>query len=162
MLNIQLQLLDSDQTRPLQTWQFTDRESITLGRAEDNDVVIADPYVSRAHAHLTHDSLGWRVSSISRQRLMIKGVAVDEYDLHDGVVFRLGPHGCSLRFMTCDSAENNHSTITFDPVVVPALQLDAAQVSREVEQIAQGDYFLQLKQAANALRGKRIMEDTWS
>jgi hypothetical protein len=33
---------------------------VTVGRAEDNDLVLADPQVSRHHARLEPDSQGWR------------------------------------------------------------------------------------------------------
>jgi pSer/pThr/pTyr-binding forkhead associated (FHA) protein len=54
-----IDLLDSAQGHPLRTWSFNDRDKITLGRTPENDVSVADPYVSRSHAYLQVKDGGW-------------------------------------------------------------------------------------------------------
>ena len=49
---VTLYLLHPPETTPLQQWQFEDESAIRIGRAPDNDVVLADPLVSRYHLEL--------------------------------------------------------------------------------------------------------------
>jgi hypothetical protein len=156
-----LHLLDSEKGRPLQTWTFSDRETITLGRAEENDIVVADPYVSRAHAYLKHESNGWRLTSISRQQVVFQGETWGELPLSEGSIFRLGPNGCFLRFGEASGeASTNLKTISFDATTMPVFSLDRDKMEREVNQIVEAGYFQQLKQAARQLRAQRELEDT--
>lgn len=160
MLKVVLHLLDSDHGRPLQTWSFADRDTITLGRAEDNDIVLSDPYVSRAHAMLKLEGSTWKLSSISRQRVLYQGQAWDELALKEGLVFRLGPNGCHLRFGDTSAAPTNMSTMSFEPTLMPVFQLDRERMERDVNQIAGASYFQQLKDAARQLREQRALEET--
>lgn len=160
MPNVVLHLLDSDQGRPLQSWSFADRETITLGRADDNDVVIADPYVSRAHAYLKVENGGWKLTSISRQRVVHQGQPWDEMAMRDGMVFRLGPNGCYLRFGDSSPTQTNTKTISFEPTLMPVFQLDREKMEHEVNQITGANYFKQLKDAARQLREQRLSEET--
>jgi hypothetical protein len=155
-----IHLLDSDQGRPLQTWRFEQRDTITLGRADDNDVVLADPYVSRAHAYLKLEFGTWKLTSISRQRVVYQGQAWDEVTLKDGAVFRLGPNGCYLRFGESQQAPTNLKTMSYEPTQMPIFQLDRQKMECEVNQITSGNYFQQLKQAAQQLREQRSTEET--
>jgi hypothetical protein len=157
---IVIDLLDSDQGKPLQSWHFQGQAVITIGRAPDNDVIVADPYVSRAHAYLRQEPDHWQAVSISNQQLVAKGRGVAELALTNGTIFRLGPRGCSLRFSELAEIASNSSTMTFDPAAMPIFQLDIAQLEQEVQQITDGDYFQQLKQAAQKLRGHRALDDT--
>jgi len=87
---ITLHLLDSAQGHPLQSWAFEGRDSITLGRAPECDVVLADPYVSRSHACLKYASNEWRVLSNNDRTVIFEGQPWSEVPLSDGTVFRLG------------------------------------------------------------------------
>ena len=155
-----IHLLDSDQGRHLQSWSFEDRETITLGRAEENDVAIADPYVSRAHAYLRRDEEGWKLISISRQQVIYQGQAWGELALNEGIVFRLGPNGCFLRFGEAQPQAANLKTMSYEPTLMPIFQLDREKMESEVGQIASGNYFQQLKQAAQQLREQRSADET--
>jgi hypothetical protein len=155
-----IQLLDAAEGHPLQTWRFEGRTRLTIGRSEDNDVVVTDPYVSRAHAYLQFEPAGdtWRIISISRQQLMYRGEVHAELDLVDGMVFRLGPNGCYLRFNQNQEQDDNRSTLSFDPKTMPILVLDRQKLEREVGDIASGEYFAQLKKAVEARRAQAVVE----
>ena len=157
---ITLHLLDSTQGHPLQTWTFDDRDAITLGRAPESDVVLADPYVSRAHAYLKFENDEWRVISISDRSVVFEGLTWNEVPLSEGTVFRLGKNGCYLRFGAGQSQPANSATITFSPKQMPVFQLDRNKMHDEVAQIADGQYFQQLKNATRQLREQRQMEQT--
>ena len=156
MSQTMIHLLDSDHGRPLQSWTFTDQETITLGRAEENDVVIADPYVSRAHAYLRRENGGWKLTSISRQQVVCHGQPWGELTLQEGTVFRLGPKGCFLRFgESSEPQPGNCQTMSFEPTLMPVFQLDRDKLEQDVTQITAADYFQQLKAAAQQLRVER-------
>jgi hypothetical protein len=155
---ITLQLLDSAQGHPLQTWTFEDKDEITLGRSGENDIVLADPYVSRAHAFLKYEESGWRLTSISSRLIVLEGQAWRDVPLVAGAVFRLGPNGCFLRFVLPQDQATNSATMSYDPTLMPIFKLDADTMQREVSQIADGQYFQQLKSATRHLRQRRAVE----
>ena len=155
---IALQLLDSAQGHPLQTWSFENRDSITLGRAPENDVVLADPYVSRSHAYLRFENGEWRLISLSARMIQLEGQLWNEIPLATGTVFRLGPTGCYLRFGQPQDEPANSATMSFDSTLVPQFELDRDQMQREVGQIVEGSYFQQLKDTRRQLRERRQLE----
>lgn len=155
---IVLELLDSASGVPLQTWSFTEQRRILIGRAEESDVLIVNPYVSRAHAYLDWDNDGWSVVAISSQQLAIGGQRHQSIRLNDGIVFRLGAHGCDLKFTELKTPANEFNyagTLMFDPDMCPLLHLDKDQLQREVEQITNDSYFQNLSQAVKKLRRGR-------
>lgn len=95
---IVLHLLDSTRDCPLQSWRFTDRAEITIGRADANDVVVIDPHVSRIHVRIVHQEGAWRLYSMGRHGTLIGSQPVAEFSLSHRAVFRLGPLGPLLRF----------------------------------------------------------------
>ena len=51
---------------------------VTIGRADDNDLVLADPEVSRHHARLEPDGQGWRAIDLeSTNGTWVNGVRLD-------------------------------------------------------------------------------------
>lgn len=160
--SIVLQLLDPAQHRPLQVWTFPGTGPVTIGRADENDVVLADPFVSRTHARLEMIAGSWRVISLSSQQLLCDGKKLTELPLEDGMVFRLGARGCVMRFSGQHESEQNRSTMIFDADRMPVFQLDAQQLEREVAEISSGDYFRELQQAAQRIRQRRESEEQQS
>jgi hypothetical protein len=155
---ITLHLLDSAQGHPLQTWSFENRESITLGRAPDNDVVLADPYVSRSHAALRFDGSGWRLVSLSARMIELEGQMWNEIPLVAGTVFRLGSTGCYMRCGRPQDEASSSATMSFDATLVPLFELDRDKMQRDVGQIVEGAYFQQLKNARRQLREHKPLE----
>jgi hypothetical protein len=157
-----IQLLDSAHGRPLQNWKIESDERMTIGRAPGNDIVVADPCVSRAHAYLDFDAerKQWCVTSISTQKLVREGRAETQIDLIDGVVFRLGAQGCFLRFnQVQEQVESDNSKTMAGDFVRPQLTLDRNQLQAEVAQIADGEFFQNLKRAVARQRERRDGSD---
>lgn len=157
---ITVHLLDSAQGHPLQTWTFENRESVTLGRSPENDIVVTDPYVSRSHAYLKFDRSQWRLMAISRQMIFHEGRTWPEVPVYDGTVCRLGPHGCYLRFVQADAQQNEQATISGSGISIPNLKLDRARMEQEVSQIADEPYFQRLKDAMRQRREQQQLEET--
>jgi len=157
---ITVQLLDSAQGHPLQTWKFDNRESVTMGRSPDNDIVVTDPYVSRSHAALKFDGEQWRLSSLSRQQIFHEGHLLPEVSIGDGTVCRLGPHGCYLKFNQTAAQQDDRATISFDASTMPILKLDREKMQQEVSQVVDAPYFQQLKDAVRQRRQQRQLEET--
>jgi len=152
---ITVHLLDSAQGHPLQTWKFDDRDSVTMGRSPDNDIVVTDPYVSRSHAYLKFDGDQWRLISLSRQRIYFEGQVVPEVPIDGGTVCRLGPHGCYLKFDQTAAQQDDRATISFDASTMPILKLDRERMQQEVSQFVEAPYFKQLKEAIRQRREQK-------
>src|SRR5579863_7060833 len=55
---------------------LTKRESM-IGRALNNDIILMDPTVSREHARIALDSVGWRITNLTAQNIVrVNGHAV--------------------------------------------------------------------------------------
>ncbi|MGV0836742.1 ATP-binding cassette domain-containing protein [Mycolicibacterium thermoresistibile] len=64
---------------------------VTVGRAPDNDVVIADPLASRRHARLVPSPAGTEIHDVgSVNGTYVNGAPVDTAQLHDGDVVTIG------------------------------------------------------------------------
>jgi pSer/pThr/pTyr-binding forkhead associated (FHA) protein len=157
---ISVHLLDSAQGHPLQSWTFENHDSITIGRSPDNDIVLTDPYVSRAHAYLRFDDGQWRLTAISQRLIVFNGQKVSEVPVLDGTICRLGSQGCFVRFGQEESQQNLRATISFDTALVPELRLDQERMQQEVNQIVDAPFFQQLKDAMLRRRERKQMEDT--
>jgi hypothetical protein len=100
------------------------------------------------------------VISISRQQIVYQGRSQAELPLTDGTVFRLGPHGCYLRFGQLVEPGEDRQTLSFDARLMPVLALDVQKMQREVDAIVDGDYFQSLKDAAHLRRRQRMEAET--
>lgn len=151
---IALHLLDSAQGHTLQSWRIIDRSTVTIGRSDDNDIVIADPHVSRLHATLVHQHDGWTIISLGRHGTLIGDCVISEASLRDGTIFRLGSNGPSLRFGTIDIATSRSATLdNIDPNMLSALDIDFERQQQEVEQITDNPVFQQLQERLRQQRG---------
>lgn len=146
-------LLDSVQGHPLQTWRFANRESITIGRSEECDVVVANPQVSRAHVTLVEEGGVWTLLSTGRHGTVIDNRVVLEWTLRRQTVFQLGTGGPLLRF-DADGAEPRRSETldVINPEAFLMLQVDDERKQAEVEQIADNDLFRDLLEQSRQLR----------
>src|SRR5690348_15736906 len=55
-------------------------ETVRIGRAMDNDVVVMNSSVSRHHAELRHDGSGWELVDLqSRQGTFVEGTRVSRH-----------------------------------------------------------------------------------
>jgi pSer/pThr/pTyr-binding forkhead associated (FHA) protein len=154
---VALHLLDSSQGHPVQTWKFAEQSSITIGRSEEQDVVISDPQVSRLHVKLVHQNGRWTLESMGRHGTLIDDRVVAQADLRDHVVFRLGPAGPSLRFDVAEPAFVG-ATETIDRIDTYAfsmLEVDEERKQAEVEQIAGNALFEELREKSKRFKSLR-------
>jgi pSer/pThr/pTyr-binding forkhead associated (FHA) protein len=148
-----IHLLDSAQGNALQTWRFSGQNVVTIGRDTDNDIVIADPQVSRAHAKLVRNKGTWTLFSTGRHGTMVNDRLVIEADLKPQTVFRLGPSGPMLRFD--DDAYQPRRTETLENInldMFAVLEVDEMRKQQEVEQITENTLFQELLETSKRLR----------
>lgn len=73
-------------------------ETVTMGRAPENDYVIESNHISRNHAKLTILEGGFKVEDNgSRNGVYVNGDKIDEINAHPGDVIEMGNH----RFLLC-------------------------------------------------------------
>jgi FHA domain len=161
---VAVHLMDSALGRPIRTWKFTSKQLITIGRADECDVQISDPYVSRNHAELRAADGNWSLLSLGRHGILVQGETITEIPLTAETIFRLGSSGPTLRFdpaaPTAESPaaapSDNRMTMMFDSTLVENMfELDHSKLEREVGEIADADYFQQLQERAKKLREQR-------
>ena len=87
---ISVHLMDLAKGRVVQTWRFEGKEVVRIGRSEQNDVVIGDPYASRFHTELQYREPRWHLVNQGRHGTVMNGEKVNDVPLEDGAVFRLG------------------------------------------------------------------------
>ncbi len=153
--SVAIHLVDSSLERLVKSWRFSAQSIITLGRADDRDVEISDPYVSRNHAEFHFREGRWVLRSTGRNGVLVNNQAVEQHVLNGDLTFRLGPNGPALRFETTTAEHENKRTLSFDTLPASFFGVDRGKVEREVEEIADGDYFRALQEKAASLRRQR-------
>jgi pSer/pThr/pTyr-binding forkhead associated (FHA) protein len=153
---VSVQLLDSAQGKPIQTWRFSDQTEITIGREDGRDIVISDPHVSRHHVTLVASENDWMLISCGRHGTLIDNRVVAEAPLRSGVIFRLGPTGPMLRFDQGKASTSSTATMDqIDPDAIAMLELDQERSRREADRIAGGALFDELLQTSQRMRSAR-------
>jgi pSer/pThr/pTyr-binding forkhead associated (FHA) protein len=153
---IALDLLDSGQGHPMQTWRFEGKSVVRIGRSDENDVTIVDPRVSRLHAELQLGQSGWQLVSMGRNGVLVDGLPITQVGLSDKKTFQLGSSGPLLRFRENHlSAQNTATLDEIDTSMLEILQIDQRRKDEEVREITSGQLFQQLKQRADVLRRSR-------
>lgn len=141
-----LQLLDSGGTRSQQEWVFRDQTHITIGRSTEQHVVLADPYVSRAHAELLWRDGHWTVLATGRHGVQLRGRPPNDEPLVEGDILQLGPSGPRLRVsFTPSSSSDVNGTLSFDEQEMVILRLDRGQLEEETSVIVDSDFFQKLQ-----------------
>ena len=151
---ISVHLMDLAKGRVVQTWRFERKEIIRIGRSEQNDVVIGDPYASRFHTELHYRESTWYLANQGRHGTFMSGEKVDDAPLEDGAVFRLGPSGPSFRFELFHADMDAQTTSIYNalPDLGKAIEIDQAQKQQQVSEVAETPYFQQLQEFAEGLR----------
>jgi pSer/pThr/pTyr-binding forkhead associated (FHA) protein len=153
---ITIQLVDNSSGRPLGTWKFKNRLELSIGRASDQNISVSDPYVSRNHAKLVHGDLGWQLISLGRHGIIVANQRVEQIAATDGLIFRLGPEGPTLKFSEIaleHTGDNPDATISIGSGGSGDIfQLDINKLQNEVQEITDGDYFQNLQNLAKAMR----------
>jgi len=156
---LEIQLLDANGEYVSAEWSFSsaDRELIRIGRAQDNDVIVADRYVSRYHAELSHTDGAWAVRCMGRHGMSLDGSSLDEArEIPEGVqTIQFGGSGLTLRVtvsraQAADAADRTDlTTMLFaeSPALFP-IHIDEDDKARTVDEITGGEFF----QALQAVR----------
>ena len=150
-----LKLLDSSSGHAVQTWSFNDCQRVTIGRAAENDISLADPQVSRVHVELVARDGEWTLVSLGRNGTVMDGVPINDETLHDHAIFQLGPTGPSFQFSTSSESVSSLQTLNeIDPVALDFLMVDEGQLEQEVKHIADTEVFRELQERARKMRDK--------
>lgn len=162
---VRVDLLDPTSGRPLNSWTFQNRDTITIGRSPESDVAISDPYVSRQHASLISRDGRWHLVSLGRNGVLVSNQLVTEQAAGIELVFRLGAHGPAVKFSVVSEAveEDIGSTYHFAESTQPEVdevwfELDENQIEREVNEVIESDYFQKLQELAKKMRSQRKEE----
>jgi hypothetical protein len=146
-----LQLLDSGGTRSQQEWIFRDQSQVTVGRSADQHVVLADPYVSRAHAEFLWRDGRWTVRSAGRHGVQLGGRSLNDDPIADGDILQLGPSGPRFRVLfTPPLTSDINGTLSFDDQEMVILRLDRGQLEEETSVIIDSDFFQKLQRIKRA------------
>lgn len=74
-----------------------DAERLTLGRADDNQLIIADDSVSSHHGEVTFDGSSWTLTDLgSTNGTKVGGSRVETVALASGAAFQLGNVNCTF------------------------------------------------------------------
>ncbi|HYF65837.1 MAG TPA: FHA domain-containing protein [Herpetosiphonaceae bacterium] len=93
---------------------------LSLGRAKDNDLVVASRFVSSHHARIEPAGAGHTIVDLnSTNGLLFNGARVPAHTFRDGDVVRIG-----------DPLTGNFVTLTYQNVAQPAVQAVAQPVNR--------------------------------
>ncbi len=157
-LQVTVHLLDSSSGLPVMTWQFAEKGVITIGRSPDQEVPVGDPHVSRQHAEIVFDGGVWSLVSLGRNGVMVDQRKVENARLQNNTVFRLGTSGPLLRFAITGGQQEDSITLGGEAEIVPVLLVDSEQRDKEVEDIAESDFFRSLAARAAKLRDRRPPE----
>ena len=158
------------------------REKLTLGRAEDNDIVIPSRIVSRHHARLERIAGGYQMVVLpdAINTLVVKGRPVtDRHELHDGDILRIDSSApgmmVSLNYQSPSEAKarRESQTIAFGEKNILTIgrdegndiKLDFPTISRfhaHVERVGRR-YRVRDLHSANGtfVNDERIRTDTW-
>jgi hypothetical protein len=152
--SFRIELLDPSSGRPLNQWKFENCTEVRIGRSSEQHIEICDPYVSRHHASLVFRDGTWMLFSHGRNGVIVASQQVTEYPLEDGMQFRLGVEGPTLRFAVVDTSYSIAATVNFNADEMGFLQFNEKQVEQEVEEVTDGEYFKKIQCLANKMRGK--------
>ena len=97
---ITLSLLHPLHKTPVQSWTFTEEDTVRVGRSTDNDVVLYSAVVSRHHVELHRADSGWVIQSIGTNGTYLDGQRIAEATVADGMVIRLARSGPNIQINT--------------------------------------------------------------
>lgn len=155
-----LSLLDAAQGHPIKTWTFDHTNVVSIGRLEDNDVVLTDPIVSRLHATIKKIDDRWELIALGKHGVLANDRRVETLDLTHDQIIQLGPNGPLLQFINSAKAlpqdsQINRSTLEIDPEMLSSLLFDEERAAEEVREIVENEGFHQLLEKARKMREHR-------
>ena len=99
MYAIAIELFDPQRQIALQRWQFdSTHATISVGRSEDNDIVLPSNLVSRHHLKLSLAGAHWQIRNLGKNGCYVNNRRIQVAILHSGAfLVRLGKVGPCLR-----------------------------------------------------------------
>lgn len=94
---ITLTLLHPVQGTAVQSWTFKQNETVRIGRAVDNEVVLYSAVVSRHHVELRHENGRWFVHNLGINGTFLEGEKIESEPLQDGFTIRLARSGPNIQ-----------------------------------------------------------------
>ena len=94
---ITLTLLHPVQGTAVQSWTFKQNETVRIGRAVDNEVVLYSAVVSRHHVELRHETGRWYVHNLGINGTFLEGQKIESEPLQDGHTIRLARSGPNIQ-----------------------------------------------------------------
>jgi pSer/pThr/pTyr-binding forkhead associated (FHA) protein len=153
---VAVHLQDTSLGRPIQSWRFEGKSLITIGRGEERDVQISDPYVSRLHAELRYANGCWLLVSLGRSGVQVHGHAIQEFAVRGDTTFRLGSDGPTLSFHPAVAGSDHRATMMFDATMNENLfDLDRSKLDRDVSDVTGEGFFQELQKRVKKLREER-------
>lgn len=97
MAAITLTLLLPGKSVAVQSWTFESEQTIRVGRAADNDVVLYSAVVSRHHLELRWEEEAWVAVNLGANGTYMEAETVERLVLKDGMVLRLASSGPKIQ-----------------------------------------------------------------
>lgn len=94
---ITLTLLHPVQGTAVQSWTFNQNQTVRIGRAVDNEVVLYSAVVSRYHVELRHENGCWFVHNLGVNGTFFEGQKIESQKLEDGQTIRLARSGPNIQ-----------------------------------------------------------------
>jgi len=114
-----------------------DKDELTFGRSSECDVVLSNPYISKAHVRLLRGLVLHDLESINGTFVAGKRVSTPEI-LH-GTKFSIGPEDVTIEVVEADETSADSSR----PLL--AMQAENAGLQHELEELRAQTDFLQLQ-----------------
>ncbi|AFY70951.1 Forkhead-associated protein [Thalassoporum mexicanum PCC 7367] len=124
---ITINLLHPVNSNPVQTWRFSSKDVIRIGRSKDNSVVVLSSVVSRHHAELRRQKIGWEVHSFGANGTYVEGKQVTQAKIVDGTVIRLANSGPRIQVRL--DADESSPKVELESEMIDAL--DEMELSEE-------------------------------
>ncbi|MCM1984170.1 FHA domain-containing protein [Lyngbya confervoides] len=94
---ITITLLHPVQSTPVQSWSFERDQTVRIGRAVDNNVVLYSAVVSRHHVELRFEQGGWHLHNLGSNGTFIDGKKVETKRLQNNDIIRLARSGPNIK-----------------------------------------------------------------
>jgi hypothetical protein len=121
------------------SWRFTDKTKITLGRRADSDLPLPFPMVSQSHAVLEIHPEGVRLQDLeSTNGSYVNGSRVATAWLRSGDRLRLGVEGPELAISLSQSSAGQAATVMAEPEDDSTQIIDLPPVSTPATVVARG------------------------
>lgn len=90
---ITLTLLHPIRLTPIQSWEFSGKSLVRVGRAPDNDVILYSSVVSRYHIELQRHGAEWELVSLGANGTYVEGKLIRQISALNNTTLHLARSG---------------------------------------------------------------------